>query len=836
MTRYADPRRCPDCRSAIAPGDAACGTCRLSLRGESAQRLFSTLALADDLLRELRASSAPVPVASGPTTSALPAAPASPAAPRRSRLGAASVPKILLGLGAGCLLVAAVVFLAVAWSALGLGGRTTVLVALTVVAGGLGAWAARRRLRAAAESLSVVSLGLVGLDLVGAERAGWLGDLSLAGFLVLLGVVLMGSACAAAVAAAHTTTLRLTGAEIVSVIGLAVLTGGLVGTEWLPIGPSLVLCTLVPALAGVVAARLVLRLVVAGSVAVTGCAWSALTVYGVGRVAVADADWRTLWLGHDVWPLLVAAALVAGLALVHRLPLAARVGAAAVGHLLLTIAVLAPLQDLGVTGLTVVALGVLAATAVATWCMPRSWSSVNLLTQGVAAAGTLLAVVALTGEALARLGEASVPVWVGSAGDQLPAAPAGDVPAGWLVPLCVLALTGTAWSLLRAGRLAVDLRVPAHGAWGAAVLAGSLVLALALYPVPVWLVVSTLVLTAVAFTAWWLRSERPVLLALAAGHAGAALILALHADWLSAAVLALLTAFGALVHLRARADAPVAVAGGLLAAAVAGSVWTWGAIAAVEESWVALAAVVVLGLLVLVAPFAPDRWWRAAQPVPTRAGLEVGAALAALAASVAGLSLAPLGETASWAAVYLTTLGVEVTIVSLQRADRRSLGWVGGVLLAAASWVRLADLGVHAPEAYTLPSAAALLLVGLLRLRRDPRSSTPTTVAPGISLAVVPSLLWVIVEPTGPRSLLLGLGCLVLVLLGARLGWTAPLVIGSVAGSVLVLRLAAPYVADAVPRWVLIGAAGALLLAVGATWERRLDDARQLATYVRALR
>jgi hypothetical protein len=461
---------------------------------------------------------------------------------------------------------------------------------------------------------------------------------------------------------------------------------------------------------------------------------------------------------------------------------------------------------------------------------------VNLLTQGAAGAGTLLAVVALTGEALARLGEASVPVWVGSAGDRLPAAPADGVPAGWLVPLCVLALTGTAWSLLRAGHLAVDLRAPACAAWGAAVLAGSLVLALALYPVPVWLVVSMQVLTAVAFTAWWLRSERPVLLALAAGHAGAALVLALHAAWLSAAVLALLTAFGALVHLRARADAPVAFAGGVLAAAVAGSVWTWGAIAAVEESWVALAGVVVLGLLVLVAAFAPDRWWRAAHPVPTRAGLEVGATLAALVASVAGLSLAPLGETASWAAVYLTTLGVGVTIVSLQRADRRSLGWVGGVLLAAASWVRLADLGVHAPEAYTLPSAAALLLVGLLRLRRDPRSSTQTTLAPGISLAVVPSLLWVIVEPTGPRSLLLGLGCLVLVLLGARLGWTAPLVIGSVAGSVLVLRLAAPYVGDAVPRWVLIGAAGALLLAVGATWERRLDDARQLATYVGALR
>ena len=32
-----------------------------------------------------------------------------------------------------------------------------------------------------------------------------------------------------------------------------------------------------------------------------------------------------------------------------------------------------------------------------------------------------------------------------------------------------------------------------------------------------------------------------------------------------------------------------------------------------------------------------------------------------------------------------------------------------GSLLALATWVRLADLGVHAPEPYTLPSALALL-------------------------------------------------------------------------------------------------------------------------------
>ncbi len=55
--------------------------------------------------------------------------------PRRHGLRPTSVPAILLGLGALCLLVAAVIFLAVAWSWLGVGGRTAVLVGLTVAVG-----------------------------------------------------------------------------------------------------------------------------------------------------------------------------------------------------------------------------------------------------------------------------------------------------------------------------------------------------------------------------------------------------------------------------------------------------------------------------------------------------------------------------------------------------------------------------------------------------------------------------------------------------------------------------------------------------------------------------
>jgi hypothetical protein len=53
----------------------------------------------------------------------------------------------------------------------------------------------------------------------------------------------------------------------------------------------------------------------------------------------------------------------------------------------------------------------------------------------------------------------------------------------------------------------------------------------------------------------------------------------------------------------------------------------------------------------------------------------------------------------------------------------------------------------------------------------------------------------------------------------------------------VVLRHAAPYIADSsVPRWVLIGFAGVLLVAMGVTWEQRVREARSLLGYVRGLR
>ncbi len=208
------------------------------------------------------------------------------------------------------------------------------------------------------------------------------------------------------------------------------------------------------------------------------------------------------------------------------------------------------------------------------------------------------------------------------------------------------------------------------------------------------------------------------------------------------------------------------------------------------------------------------------------------AALAGLVAALASLDVAPDQPTAL--AVHLTVAGALVTLSSLVHQERRVLAWPGGALLAAATWVRLADLGVEAPEAYTLPSAVVLVLVALHRLWRTPGAST-AVLLPGLTLATVPSLLWVLADPVSPRAVLLGAACLGLVLAGAQLRWSAPLAVGGLVGGLLVLREVAPYASE-MPQWVLIGLAGTVLTVVGVTWEHRILELRRATAYLGRLR
>jgi len=78
-------------------------------------------------------------------------------------------------------------------------------------------------------------------------------------------------------------------------------------------------------------------------------------------------------------------------------------------------------------------------------------------------------------------------------------------------------------------------------------------------------------------------------------------------------------------------------------------------------------------------------------------------------------------------------------------------------------------------------------------------------------------------------------GCLALLLGGTALRWSAPVVVGWLVGGALVLRELAPYAAQT-PQWVVIGAAGTVLIGAGITWEARLRELRQAAGYLGRLR
>lgn len=800
MTRYADPHACPDCSAGLPAGAAACPACGLLLRHALSHELFGTLQRADSLLSRLRvASTAPAPV-----TVPVPVAATAPAVPvpARTRRGLrpTSVPAVLLGLGALCLLVAAVIFLAVAWSWLGVGGRTTVLVALTVASGALGAGLARRGLRVAGEALSTVALGLLTLDVLGAEHAGWLGSLDYPQTLLVVGLALLAAALGWTVAQPQLAAPQL-------VVGLGFLTAYAAAME---LSAS---ALLVESLAVVVAAGLAALGLSRGAAALPwvglvagGLTWSVLALDGLGA-ALERPSLATVWSADGTaWSLLASAALLLLPPVVVRDHPVRVLGLG--GALALLVGVLTlPVVDEGLTRVTVAALVVAALGVAAAVVVPRRWAGVPLAPAGFASLPLVVTVLTLGlqgASALLTLGDP----FTATAGARV--APLVLVAApGVLVPsVVVLLLVG----LVGLGSRAV--RVPLTAPLTLVALAG--IATLGLLPTPLWLVVVALLALAGGLTTRGVVAGETGLAA-AAGVLAATVVVALPSAGLTAltAGSATLVAVGLLV--RDRGPRAVAGAGLLLAPTLAGTLWSLGEVVDLDLAARGLPVLVAVGLAALALP---------------RTEVETAAGLAAVLAGSTAVTAA--ADPATSLALHLTVAGALVTSTSLLHDHRRPAAALGGLLLAAATWVRLADLGVTAPEAYTLPTATVLLLLGLHRLTRRPGAPS-SVLLPGLLLGTVPSLLWVLDDPVSARAVLLGGALLTLTLLGTRLRWSAPLVVGAAGGAVLVLRELAPY-AGQTPQWVLIGLAGALLTLVGVTWERRLGEARLAAGYLERLR
>jgi hypothetical protein len=683
------------------------------------------------------------------------------------------VPKILLGLGATCLLVAAVIFLAVAWSSLGVGGRTAVLVVLTVGAAVSGQWLARRDLGVAAEALTTVSLGLVVLDTTGAGHAGWLGTPDPGEFLIVLGGVLLAASMTLCLS-----SRRLFAPQVVAPVGLGVTLAGVGATT---VHPQLLAAVAVLCFTGLAVIGRRLATVVLPWTAGTGAllAWAALT--GLAAAEAAEhPTLRGLWLEGHALGILAAAVLVLTPWAVVRGRTDLRQFVCAASACLLTWILVLPALDEGLSAITLAAAVTTAFWALVAAAVPPAWYAVPR----VPLVGALLALAPapalLAAGGLANLVTVAAPFSADATVRLHPLPPAVHpllLPLGVAVGTLAAVLT-----LPRAGRSSYALA-------GLVALTG--LLTAAQYPLPLYVFVVVLGPFGVVL-AW----PSAVLTLLALGE---------------------VVLVAAYVLLR-RTGGAASMAALVLPVALGTFLWTGGHVFDWSHSVRSLLTLLVLGLLCLALP-------RAELALTAGATVVVSTATAIPRADDPSVALA----------VHLTLAGAVVVACSLVHRELRALAWPGGLLLAAATWVRLYDVGVHAPEPYTLPTAVVLVLVGLHRLTRDPRLDTVPALLPGLALAVAPTLLWALVDPLSGRAVAVGLAALVFLLGGSLLRWTAPVLVGWLAGAAIVLRELAPYAAQW-PQWVLIGTAGTVLVGAGITWEARLRDLRQAAAYLGRLR
>ena len=826
VARTPDATRCPDCRSLLT-GTEQCGACGLHLQGPPAVRLWALdvelLGLEDhreDLLAEragllgqLRASRAgragtayavtPAPGTPAPGTPApgtlTPGTPAAtPAAapewtPHR-------VQNTLLSLGGLLLAIAALVFTAVTYERLGAGGRAAVLLVLTALAALAAPRALRRGLSATAETVTAVALVLAALDAYGLRKLGLAGDSGPLNYAAGSAAVLS----AAATGYAFLVPVRLAGAAAVVLAQLPVL------LVLLQQEPAVATASLW--LAELAAADLVVLAVLSARlrthVRVVLVACTAL-VTGTGLLLGAVADGS---VGLSALALLAHAAVLVGAGALVRDPLPRLLLWAAPVVVLAKAA-----HDVAAPELTAVqsplVLGAVALLTVqAAALLPRA-SRTGPVAGALVVAGTAVVAVgesALTG-VLLPLTWTWAPWTLAPGASARQAVGVGETWDGSVVTTVVLAAaavtTGAAGLVLGRVRQAV---VPAAAL--VAVAAVLLPLGLALtFPTAlvVLLVVAAALLAAGALAP---AGTREGLLGAGSGIAvlAAAWSLADRETTLVTVGVAALLLTGAASRSTGRqaltATAAVLATGELAAVGAARDL--------APDQVGGLLLVAVAALLGLAAVL--DRIRALALEV-----VAVGAGLLAV-----GLAAGDPG----WLSWVLAGCALAALATAL-RPDRRAAAVAGGLLLSASSWVRLADADVTAPEPYVLPLAAVALVLGHLRRRSAPATRSWPAYAPGLSVLLLPSLLASFDDDGLTRALLVGAAALAVLLLGVRERLQAPLAIGAAVLAVDALQLLGP-VAAALPRFVSIGAAGTLLLVVGATYEqRRREVSRLRASY-----
>jgi hypothetical protein len=838
-----DHEACPAC-GAGTDAERWCGVCGLDLRGDVAgglRDLASRLAATEMELRSIAARRDALVIelaqrrwesdrrAAAPTTAAADALPefrpfVRPGGTRtRPEWGVERVRNLLLWTGATLLALSALAFTAVAWSHLGPGGRAALLMGFTVMSA-VTASALRRRLPATAGAFTGLTIALALVDWQVVRRAGVAPGISGAAWWAIGTGVVGGLSAglgrvAAPVPACRAVALLLPASALLVVAANA-------NAAWSVALELALLSAAVVAVDRPLASRLTDPVIHATLGVAAAAMWIIGALFALGAAVAAHTFVQTLVPAVAM----LALTLAPGLATMLRAGSRDTTDRAPMAFLVLAAMIAAGLTlastSIGPIGMVTLAaaLGGLAIMAAARLADP--WRR-GAHAAGIAA-GAVGFVFAITESAVAELGPLAWlgSAWTGSSGARAARVVGGpnakDALAGGWCAVGILAVAGAVLALTSHSRRASPrvVATPARQATAA----GLGLLAIVIAPVAAG--ASALVACAVAAGATALTMLGATLSA--RRHPGR-----VRPNGLLVLVPAVPAAgWAALTRSTSITVLAVVTASALLAAVVGRNAWLRAAHAGIG----AAAAIGLASVAMLASGAAPSS--------AGFAGLLVAAAVLLIGAlarhdTIDGLVVEIVGAVGmvggvlfaatspTWIAVGLTAMVPALLVASMRRDRTKIYAAAAGAAALGATWAWLAAADVTVVEAYTLPAAALALAAGTFAWKAG-RGRSWLNLGPAVALALAPTVALAIARHDDGRAIAVGIAALAVLLVGAWQQLQAPIVLGAASLVSLGVAKVGPQ-AVRMPRWTMLAIAGALLLWIGTTFERRRDDVQRAA-------
>lgn len=326
----------------------------------------------------------------------------------------------------------------------------------------------------------------------------------------------------------------------------------------------------------------------------------------------------------------------------------------------------------------------------------------------------------------------------------------------------------------------------------------------------------------------WVAREAAVI-CVTAGSVGLANSLATAP--MTIAALSVIVLAGAAGAILGRSAAARSVGWATVGVAGAALVFACGRTAGLPDSRTAFGVLAVAVVMLAAAAVLP------AHRTPERRATDVVSYLTLTFAVGLALTSPTLTPTALVLACYGVALGLSALPPARRRATTR-LVVTAATCELVASWLLLAAADVGVIEAYTVPLALLAMLGGALELRRRPALRSWLAYGPALLAAFAPSLMLVFTgagDGSPPRRLALGVGALMVVITGAVRRRQAPVV----AGAVVLVAVALHELVvlfELLPTWLPLAIGGALLVILGATYEKRRRDLVRLRAALTRMR